>query len=620
MRSLAQMFRLLLALCWAAALPLQAWAQAADTSLAAGGAGRRIALVIGNNGYDSAPLVNSINDARAMAGALREAGFAVMLLTDVDQRQFQLALREFGERLKAAGSGGAGLFYYAGHGMQIKGRNFLIPVRSNIAHEDEVAYAAVDAQSVLDKMESAGSGTNIVILDACRNNPFARSFRSAQQGLAQMDAPVGTLVAYATAPGAVAIDTLPGLRNGLYTTHLLDAIRRPGLKVEDVLKQTRNAVLRASGHKQMPWEASALVGDFYFHPPRDGVAAAAGSSAPASPVALTPPAASPVDTQTAIDDALWEAVRDSRSSAELYAYLQRFPNGRHARDARRRLLDLAAAGPPGVAAASRIITPQAAEPAPALPGLPSPPPRQALPAGTSTFTAPVAGDTVENAVRWGPHVAGPRPDNPRRNAAGFAEGDRFRYQKTDHFVHGSHGVTDYLWRVERIEPDGGLWVNGGRQRLDAAGQRTGGNDEHTGAWVDYAPALPVIEMARLGPGAAQPVATTVRVRDAEGRVESIALRGTVRTAADTARGPRGMADLLAAVRVEFELAGEGQRSDGARRQWRWVHTYWIALPLLLPVSMQIVESADDLPRQNTRHELIAVDQLSLSDAAPVGQR
>jgi uncharacterized caspase-like protein len=608
MCSLALSIRLLLALCWAVTVPLLAWAQGAAPSAEANS--RRAALVIGNNGYDSAPLVNSINDARAMAGVLRDAGFTVMLLTDVDQRQFQLALREFGERLKAAGSGGAGLFYYAGHGMQIRGRNFLIPVRSNIAHEDEVAYSAVDAQSVLDKMESAGSGTNIVILDACRNNPFARSFRSGQQGLAQMDAPVGTLVAYATAPGAVAIDSVRGLSNGLYTTHLLEAIRRPGLKVEDVLKQTRNAVLRASANKQMPWEASALVGDFYFHPPREGAAPAAMAINPAPAAA---PAAPAMDTQAAIDEALWEAVKDSRSSAELYAYLQRFPNGRHAREARRRLLDLATP-------LARVTQPAAAEGAPALPGLPSSPPREALPIGSGAITTPPPGDSVENAVRWGPHAAGPRPDNPRRNAAGFAEGDRFRYQKTDHFANGSQGVSDYMWRVDRIEPDGGLWVNGGRQRLDAAGQRTGGNDEHTGAWVDYSPALPVVEMARLGPGAAQPAATTVSLRDAEGRVERIALRGTVRTAADTTRGPRGMVDLLSAVRVEFELAGEGQRSDGVRRQFRWVHTYWIAMPLLLPVSMQIVETADELTRQNTRHDLIAVDQLSLSDVAPVGRR
>jgi len=586
-----------------------------------GGAGaeagsRRIALVIGNNGYESAPLTNSINDARAMAQVLRDAGFAVMLLTDVDQRQFQLALREFGERLKASGSGGAGLFYFAGHGMQIKGRNFLIPVRSNIAHEDEVAYSAVDAQSVLDKMESAGNGTNIVILDACRNNPFARSFRSGQQGLAQMDAPVGTLVAYATAPGSVAIDSMPGLRNGLYTTHLVDALRRPGLKVEDVFKQTRNAVLRASGHKQMPWEASALVGDFYFHQPREGTpVAGAATSAPAQP-AVNAPAAPPApaaDPQVAIDDALWDAVKDSRNSAEIFAYLNRFPMGRHAREARRRLLDLAQPGGTPLAGSD------AGSPAPGpADDFPRPPPRT----GAATSAAPGLADAaevvarmrVEEVVRWGASGGDRRPSNPRRNSTGFAEGDR--YQKTDFF--GTGGVSDYIWQVDRIEADGSLWVNGGRQRLDAMGQRRGGNDEHTGVWIDFTPPLPLLEVAQRGAGVALPFNTTVRIRDAGERTEMAALAGTVRTSADSVRGPRGMPDLLPAVKVEVELAGTGQRSDGSTRALNWKHTYWMAPPLLLPVVMEIVEIADGLPRQSTRHELIAIDQLSLAEQAPAG--
>ncbi len=581
------------------------WPALAQT--AADAAQRRIALVIGNNGYDSAPLTNSVNDARAMAGVLRDAGFSVALLTDVDQRQFQLALREFGERLKAAGSGGAGLFYYAGHGMQIKGRNFLIPVRSNISHEDEVAYTAVDAQSVLDKMESAGSGTNIVILDACRNNPFARSFRSAQQGLAQMDAPVGTLVAYATAPGAVAIDTLPGLRNGLYTTHLLDAIRRPGQKVEDVLKQTRNAVLRASGNKQMPWEASALVGDFYFHPPREGTGPAAPVLAQAQP-APSVPAAPAVDPQSAIDDALWEAVKDSRSSAELFAYLNRFPAGRHAREARRRLLDLAR---PGGALTSPGSAPPSTSPSSAN-GMPMPAPRTG--AAGSIFDD-IGRMTLEETVRWGRTGTDRRPVDPKRNATGFAEGDRFRYQKTDYFGF-SGGVTEYLWNVDRVDNDGTVWVNGGRQRLDARGQRLGGNDEHTGAWVDFLPPLPLLELAQRGAGVSMPFTTAVRIRDASGLVELVALSGMLRTSADSARGPRGMTNLIPAVKIEVDLMGTGQRSDGAMRALNWKHTYWMALPLLLPVAFEIVEVVDGLPRQNTRHDLIALDQLSLSDVAP----
>ena len=220
---------------------------------------QRVALVIGNAAYRDAPLTNPVNDARAIALALKESDFSVIARENLDQRGMLQALREFGDRLRA---GGTGLFYYAGHGMQIKGRNYLIPVGASVEREDEVAYSAVDAQAVLDKMEAAGNMANIMILDACRNNPFTRSSRSGQAGLAQMDAPVGTLVAYATSPGAVASDGSGA--NGLYTQHLLTAIRQPGYKVEDVFKQVRVNVRRDSQGKQVPWESTSLEGDFYF--------------------------------------------------------------------------------------------------------------------------------------------------------------------------------------------------------------------------------------------------------------------------------------------------------------------------------------------------------------------
>ena len=319
-----------------ALLALPSWAQTE--------AGRRVALVIGNNAYANGPLLNPVNDARAMAAALQGAGFTVILKTDATQPELLSALRDFGNRLKEGGTGTAGLFYFAGHGMQVKGRNFLVPIGANIEHEDELPYQALDAQAVMDKMESAGNGTNIVILDACRNNPFVRSFRSGRQGLAQMDAPVGTLVAFSTAPGSVASDG--NGRNGLYTSHLLNAIKQPGQKVEDVFKQVRFAVLRDSARRQVPWEASSLVGDFYF------VEAPAG--APQAAAALPPAAGSVLDPQSAIDEALWSAVRDSSSSAELFAYLNRFPTGRYAREARARLADLVApATRPGQASPGR---------------------------------------------------------------------------------------------------------------------------------------------------------------------------------------------------------------------------------------------------------------------------
>ena len=246
-------------------------------------AGKRVALVIGNSSYKDSPLLNPVNDARAISAALKESGFSVIAKENIDQRGMLSALREFGDKLR---DGGVGIFYYAGHGMQIKGRNYLIPVGASIEREDEVAYSAVDAQAVLDKMEAAGNGTNIMILDACRNNPFTRSTRSGQAGLAQMDAPVGTLVAFATSPGAVASDG--GGQNGLYTQHLLTAMRQQGAKVEDVFKQVRTNVRRDSQGKQVPWESTSLEGDFYFKVPSGLVTSSAAKTAASvdSPAAI----------------------------------------------------------------------------------------------------------------------------------------------------------------------------------------------------------------------------------------------------------------------------------------------------------------------------------------------
>ena len=222
---------------------------------------QRVALVIGNGQYKDSPLLNPANDARAVAEALSRSGFRVVQKENVGRAEMQLALRDFGDALKA---GGVGLFYFAGHGVQVKGRNYLIPVDASIEREDEVAYNSVDANQVLDKMEAAGNRLNIVILDACRNNPFARSLRSSSAGLAQMDAPVGTFVAFATAPGSVASDGQG--KNGLYTQHLLRAMLRPGVKIEDVFKDVRAGVRRDSSGRQVPWENTSLEGDFVFVP------------------------------------------------------------------------------------------------------------------------------------------------------------------------------------------------------------------------------------------------------------------------------------------------------------------------------------------------------------------
>src|SRR5258706_6407186 len=134
-----------------------------------------------------------------------------------------LALREFGDRLDRQGTG---VFYFAGHGLQVRGRNYLMPVDADIQREDEVAFAALDLGAVMDKLDSAKNPVNIVILDACRNNPFGNRLQATAKGLAQVDAPPGTLIAFATAPGSTAADGAG--RNGLYTQHLVQQIGRPG--------------------------------------------------------------------------------------------------------------------------------------------------------------------------------------------------------------------------------------------------------------------------------------------------------------------------------------------------------------------------------------------------------
>jgi hypothetical protein len=220
----------------------------------------KVALVIGNAAYPAAPLRNPVNDANAIAARLRAMGFEVLLRTNVTQREFTRSVSQFGQALKP---GSVALFYYAGHGMQVRGRNFLIPVDADIQSEASARSESVDLDLVLEQL--GPSRLSMVILDACRNNPFEGKFRTARgSGLAQVDAPKGTLLAYATAPGKVASDGVGA--NGLYTAELLKAMEIPGAKVEEVFKAVRVNVIKATAGEQIPWESSSLTGDYYFKP------------------------------------------------------------------------------------------------------------------------------------------------------------------------------------------------------------------------------------------------------------------------------------------------------------------------------------------------------------------
>lgn len=240
--------------------------------------GRRVALIIGNSSYRYSPLKNPVNDAKAMAAALKELGFDVEIKENAGMQAMVDAIREFSLKVK---DNDVRLFYYAGHGVQIKGKNYLIPVDAELRSEDEVPAKSADVSELLEKLGQMRSGLNIIVLDACRNNPFANlsfvgpdgrlvKFRGATRGgLAPVDAPLGTLVAFATAPGAIAMDG-GNLPNSLYTKHLLANITVPGLPVEQLFKRVRIAVAQETKWLQVPWESSSLMGDFCFRTPPGG--------------------------------------------------------------------------------------------------------------------------------------------------------------------------------------------------------------------------------------------------------------------------------------------------------------------------------------------------------------
>jgi formylglycine-generating enzyme required for sulfatase activity len=222
----------------------------------------RIALVIGNSEYSTGPLPNPANDAKMIGETLSSLGFEVIARRNADQNTMKRAIQEFGSRLEKGGPSAVGLFYYAGHGVQLNGRNYLIPTTAQIEREGDVEIEAVSADWVIEQMRYARNRLNIVILDACRNNPFTRSMRSVDHGLATMDAPAGILIAYSTAPGAVAADGSG--RNSPYTEALSQAMRDLHEPVEQVFKHVRVGVMGATSGKQVPWESSSLTGDFYF--------------------------------------------------------------------------------------------------------------------------------------------------------------------------------------------------------------------------------------------------------------------------------------------------------------------------------------------------------------------
>jgi hypothetical protein len=320
----------------------------------------RLALVMGNSNYgkEIGKLPNPANDATAMAAALQQTGFQVTKIVDADWKQMKRAIVDFGEKLTAAGPEATGLFFYAGHGVQVQGVNYLVPIGADISKEADVKIETVAADAVLEQMEFAGSRVNIIILDACRNNPMARGFRSVSRGLAPMDSVRGTFIAYSTSPGDVAADGEGA--NSPYTEALAKTLVQPGMGIEEAFREVRAKVMAATEEKQVPWDSSSLTAPFFFK-----------SGGAAKPVTAGP-------SNFDADKALWDAIKDSKLTSDYQAYLSQYPSGTYASLARSRVASLggeaAPAQPVVTPAAKPKPAPEVTQPAVAPAAVPSPAP------------------------------------------------------------------------------------------------------------------------------------------------------------------------------------------------------------------------------------------------------
>ncbi len=348
------------------ALPLSSWALslrmpalAALSGLPGPAAGTvvastpgRTALVIGNQRYKQNPLRSAVNDARAMAGLLKQVGFSVDLRLDASQQQMTEAIDAFGQSM-AGRDIGTSVFYYAGHAAQLDWRNYLLPVDAVVQTAAELRQRCVDLGLLLGHLGRHKGKTTLIILDACRDDPFGSRFRPAQKGMSQYDAPVGTLLAFATSPGKVALEPA-GAAHGLYTEHLMRELALPGVQVEDALKRVRLSVRLASQGRQIPWESTSLESDVLLFP----VAAASAAE---------------LERQLREELDTWGKIKDSKRLADWTGYLRRFPNGRFAEAAQARIRRLLA----GVEVAARPAQRPAPGPLQLGKGLKVPAPLQA---------------------------------------------------------------------------------------------------------------------------------------------------------------------------------------------------------------------------------------------------
>lgn len=413
----------------------------------------RLALVVGNDAYPGAPLSNAVNDAKAMAALLGEAGFGVDLRTNVDRTAFGDATRQFAE---AAQKSDVKLvfFYYAGHGAQMDWRNYLLPVDARVNTSADLPAQCVDLASLLTGLARAKDKTFVIVLDACRDNPFGASFRPTQKGLSQFDAPSGSLLAFSTAPGRVAADASgASAQSGLYAEHLVRELSVRATRLEDALKRVRLAVRIASKGTQVPWESTSLESDVFLFPAARKLTEAELEA----------------EIQRELDT--WNRVKGSKETNEWAAFLRDYPSGRFAEIAQTRLAYFAARDE-----AERAPVQIAAAPAqPALSAVPAQGPAPTVAAPEIVLSEPRVREPAQLVVGSGPDVpvlmrpsANPMSAGTYAIDRGYSVGDEVVYLQSDP-VYG--GATKKLtWRVTKVDLDADrVEINDGFIVLDSMG-------------------------------------------------------------------------------------------------------------------------------------------------------
>ena len=393
-------------------------------SRAASGPPSRLALVIGNSSYRDAPLTNPVNDAGAMAGLFGQAGFDVASHLDATRADMIAAIERFGAALRQPEIRQA-VFYYAGHGVQLDWRNYLLPVDAAVDTADQLRQRCVDLGLLLSQFSAAKDKTFIIFLDACRDHPFGNAYQPDQKGLSQFDAPVGSLIAYATSPGSVALDGSG--KNGLYTDNLVHELSVRGTRIEDALKRVRLNVRLTSRGAQIPWETTSLESDIFLF--------GAGQNKLSD---------AELEQQIEADLAAWAGIKSSHKIDDWVGYLRTFPNGRFAEIAQMRLARLLAEleKPAALGVVSMAPT---TDSAPAI----------QLMAGAQ---APQLLQPSAN-----PYSAGRYPIGRK-----YTVGDRARSRETDLLTGVEQGV--HTVRVTRVDEDADrVEFNGGRIITDLMG-------------------------------------------------------------------------------------------------------------------------------------------------------